>query len=155
MRDVLQQSITIMNVKEYQKVIYPSEVVVYDSSGRRVVACPTEQEADEYIEEKVKWNVGSIIRQLRRDKNMTIDELSEAVGKSVSHITQVEEGTRRISIDLLYALVTELDTDANTILAIQNKQGNISVDEELRKLSPEMRTYFSQQFVQMIKEIPN
>ena len=97
------------------------------------------------------WNVGSIIRQLRRDKNMTIDELSEAVGKSVSHITQVEEGTRRISIDL----VTELDTDANTILAIQNKQGNISVDEELRKLSPEMRTYFSQQFVQMIKEIPN
>jgi hypothetical protein len=67
----------------------------------------------------------------------------------------VEEGTRRISIDLLYALVTELDTDANTILAIQNKQGNISVDEELRKLSPEMRTYFSQQFVQMIKEIPN
>ena len=43
------------------------------------------------------WNVGSIIRQLRRDKNMTIDELSEAVGKSVSHITQVEEGTRRIS----------------------------------------------------------
>ena len=56
---------------------------------------------------------------------------------------------------LLYALVTELDTDANTILAIQNKQGNISVDEELRKLSPEMRTYFSQQFVQMIKEIPN
>ena len=101
------------------------------------------------------WNVGSIIRQLRRDKNMTIDELSEAVEKSVSHITQVEEGTRRISIDLLYALVTELDTDANTILAIQNKQGNISVDEELRKLSPEMRTYFSQQFVQMIKEIPN
>ena len=101
------------------------------------------------------WNVGSIIRHLRRDKNMTIDELSEAVGKSVSHITQVEEGTRRISIDLLYALVTELDTDANTILAIQNKQGNISVDEELRKLSPEMRTYFSQQFVQMIKEIPN
>lgn len=54
MRDVLQQSITIMNVKEYQKVIYPSEVVVYDSSGRRVVAWPTEQEADEYIEEKVK-----------------------------------------------------------------------------------------------------
>ena len=101
------------------------------------------------------WNVGSIIRQLRRDKNMTIDVVSEAVGKSVSHITQVEEGTRRISIDLLYALVTELDTDANTILAIQNKQGNISVDEELRKLSPEMRTYFSQQFVQMIKEIPN
>ncbi|MFR6560857.1 MAG: hypothetical protein ACLUR5_01725 [Eubacterium ventriosum] len=43
-------------------------------------------------------------------------------------------------------MVTELDTDANTILAIQNKQGNISVDEELRKLSPEMRTYFSQQF---------
>lgn len=124
MRDVLQQSITIMNVKEYQKVIYPSEVVVYDSSGRRVVAW-SDRAGSGWVHRgkgKVKyegWNVGSIIRQLRRDKNMTIDELSEAVGKSVSHITQVEEGTRRISIDLLYALVTELDTDANTILAIQ------------------------------------
>lgn len=38
--------------------------------------------------------------------------------------------------------LTELDTDANTILAIQNKQGNISVDEELRKLSPENEDIF-------------
>lgn len=43
-----------MNAKEYQKVIYPSEVVIYDSKGRRVVACPTEKEADEYIKERIK-----------------------------------------------------------------------------------------------------
>ena len=45
-----------MDVKEYRKVIYPSEVVIYDSKGRRVVACPTEEEADEYIEEHTKSN---------------------------------------------------------------------------------------------------
>lgn len=27
------------------------------------------------------WNVGSTIRRLRKEKNMTIEELSEAVGK--------------------------------------------------------------------------
>ena len=50
----MQQSTTIMNANEYKKVIYPTEVVIYDSSGRRVVACPTEKEADEYIEEAKK-----------------------------------------------------------------------------------------------------
>ena len=28
------------------------------------------------------WNVGSTIRRLRKEKNMTIEEFSEAVGKS-------------------------------------------------------------------------
>lgn len=100
------------------------------------------------------WNVGCVIRKLRKEKNMTIDDLSEAVGKSASHITQLEEGNRRLSIDLLYALITEFDTDANTILAIQGKQTENSIDEELKRLSPEMRNYFSNQFMHMIREIP-
>ena len=38
------------------------------------------------------WNVGSTIRRLRKEKNMTIEELSEAVGKSPSHIAQNRAG---------------------------------------------------------------
>lgn len=30
-------------------IIYHSEVVVYDSSNKRLVGCPTEEEAIEYI----------------------------------------------------------------------------------------------------------
>ena len=81
------------------------------------------------------WNAGQAIRELRIEKNMTIENLSEAVGKSVSHITQLEEGNRKMSIDLLYALISVLETDANTVLAIPAVQETeeTSIDAELKK----------------------
>ena len=36
----------------YTYRVYGSETVVYDKKGRRVVACPTEAEALEYIKEQ-------------------------------------------------------------------------------------------------------
>lgn len=101
------------------------------------------------------WNAGQAIRELRREKNMTIENLSEAVGKSVSHITQLEEGSRKMSIDLLYALISVLGTDANTILAIPTvKEEKTSIDAELKKLDPVMREYLSQEFMHMISQAP-
>lgn len=102
------------------------------------------------------WNAGQAIRELRRQKNMTIEVLSEAVGKSVSHITQMEEGNRKMSIDLLYALITVLGTDANTILAIPTVKvvKETSIDAELEKLNPVMRGYLSKEFMHMISQAP-
>lgn len=44
-----------MNVDEntFTYVIYDSDVVIYDEAGGRVVSCPTELEALEYIMEKI------------------------------------------------------------------------------------------------------
>ena len=39
------------NDKRYRIIPYPSEHVVVDRAGSKVVSCPTEQEAREYIEE--------------------------------------------------------------------------------------------------------
>ena len=39
------------NDKKYRIIPYPSEHVVEDGAGNKVVSCPTEQEAREYIEE--------------------------------------------------------------------------------------------------------
>ena len=40
-----------MENKKYWIIPYPSEHVVVDSAGNKVAACPTEQEAWEYIKE--------------------------------------------------------------------------------------------------------
>lgn len=40
-----------MGNKKYQIIPYPSEHVVVDGAGNKVVSCPTEQEAQEYIAE--------------------------------------------------------------------------------------------------------
>ena len=39
------------NDRKYKIIPYPSEHVVEDGAGNKVVSCPTEQEAVEYIEE--------------------------------------------------------------------------------------------------------
>ena len=74
--------------------------------------------------------VGKFIAKLRKEKNMTIEELSEAVGKSPSHIAQIEQGSRRLGINLLYELITVLETDANTILVVHRKNSELSIDKE-------------------------
>ena len=38
-------------VPPYSYRVYGAETVVYDRKGKRVVACPTEKEAQEYIKE--------------------------------------------------------------------------------------------------------
>lgn len=35
-------------------IIYDNETVIYDSKGRRVISCPTETEAREYIADRLK-----------------------------------------------------------------------------------------------------
>lgn len=104
------------------------------------------------------WNVGQSIRRLRHENKMTIEQLSEAVGKSVSHITQLEEGRRKMSIDLLYELLTVFETDANNILALKHDKDNSvvtnSVDLELSKLNPMMKNYLENQFISMIRNAP-
>lgn len=37
--------------KKYRIIPYPSEHVIEDGAGNKVVSCPTEQEAREYIKE--------------------------------------------------------------------------------------------------------
>lgn len=45
-------SVTPMNNdKKYKIIPYPSEHVIVDGAGNKVVSCPTEQETREYIKE--------------------------------------------------------------------------------------------------------
>lgn len=41
----------LMNDRKYWIIPYPSEHVVVDGAGNKIVSCPTEQEAVEYIKE--------------------------------------------------------------------------------------------------------
>lgn len=102
--------------------------------------------------------VGQVLRNLRIEKRMTIEKFSEVVDKSPSHINQIELGSRKMSIDLLYAFMTALDTDANCVLGIpykiRNTQNCISVDEKLMRLNEGQRNYLTNIFVEMIEKIP-
>ena len=44
-------AVLMKNDRKYKIIPYPSEHVVEDGAGNKIVSCPTEQEAREYIKE--------------------------------------------------------------------------------------------------------
>lgn len=48
------------------------------------------------------YSVGPVVRQLRLDRKMTIDKVSELTGLSNSSIQQIEQGGRNLSMKSLY-----------------------------------------------------
>ena len=95
--------------------------------------------------------------KLRKERNMTVEDLSAELGVSTSHINQIEQGCRKMSVDLLYKLMDVLNVDANTLLAVPemlNVGFNISIDEELYELPQEQQKYLKNLFLQMIRKFP-
>ncbi len=44
-------AVPMRNERKYRIIPYPSEHVVVDGAGNKVMSCPTEQEAWEYVQE--------------------------------------------------------------------------------------------------------
>ena len=91
--------------------------------------CIGRENQEEYMEYK-GLAVGNTIKSLRIKKNVSVFELAYRAKISQSHVYQLEEGSNKMSIDLLYRLMDALDTDANTILGIKENNEN-SVEGKL------------------------
>lgn len=103
------------------------------------------------------FTAGQAVRDLREAKGWTIEKLAEEVDKSESHIHQLELGSRKMSIELLFALMGTFGTDANTILGVQDRECSteeISIDIMLERLPEMQREYLKWQFIRMIEEFP-
>jgi len=95
--------------------------------------------------------VGPRLRELRKSKKLTLDELSEMTGLSVSTLKQLEQGGRRMSIRSLYLLMSAYQCDANTLLNIStNKEINV-LDLELNKLQSGKREKCRMVFKEIIE----
>ncbi len=100
---------------------------------------------------------GQAIRDLREAKGWSIERLAEEVDRSESHIHQLELGNRKMSIELLFALMGTFGTDANTVLGVEDKECSaeeISIDAMLERLPKEQQEYLKRQFIRMIEEFP-
>ena len=58
------------------------------------------------------------IRTLRRENNLTLKELSEKTGLSISFLSQVENGTSSLAITSLKKIADALNVPINTFLEI-------------------------------------
>lgn len=61
--------------------------------------------------------VGARIRTLRKDRNMSIQQLSKLLGISQQHQSRHELGEMRIHVDTLYSISQILDFDIQEIMS--------------------------------------
>ena len=101
-------------------------------------------------------SIGNRIRNLRKDKKLSLYQVSEKTGLSQSSITQVEQGGRNLSMKSLYLLMDVYGCDANTILSISRDSdldsNKDSIDSRLKELPEEQQKYLKQTFLYMLDQ---
>ena len=96
------------------------------------------------------YKIGPVIRDIRKDKGLLIEEVAAKTGISVSTLGQVEQGGRNLSMKNLYMLMDVYETDANTLLAIDATSD--SLDSKLRELPVDKQEYLRKTFNFMIEQ---
>ena len=99
------------------------------------------------------YTVGPNLRQLRKDKKLSVYQVSELTGLSNSSINQIEQGGRSLSMNGLYLLMDAYQCDANKLLNIEETDKNEdSIDSRLSELPVEQQNYLRHTFEFMIEQ---
>ena len=103
------------------------------------------------------YTVGPNLRQLRKDKKLSVYQVSELTGLSNSSINQIEQGGRGLSMNGLYLLMDAYQSDANKLLNIEEtdtkmKKNEDSIGSRLSELPVEQQNYLRHIFEFMIEQ---
>lgn len=79
-------------------------------------------------------SIGQKVKQMRLKKGATQEQLAEAVGVGVTHISHMENGTGLVSLKVFLAIVNYLDCSADEILCKEIKADRLIVDNWLAEL---------------------
>ena len=100
--------------------------------------------------------IGARIKDARKSKGMTQENLAESLEVSVGYVSQVERGVTKISLDLLGAISTVLEKDLSYFVCetgtdSPNYMGG-ELTEELKLLSEENRRIVDAVIKAMLEE---
>ncbi len=79
-------------------------------------------------------SIGSQIRKKRKQRGLTQEQLAEAVGVGVTHISHLETGVGTVSLKVFIALVNFLDCSVDELLCKDVKTARPIVDSWLSEL---------------------
>jgi len=68
--------------------------------------------------------IGKVVKEVRRKKNITQEQLADRTELSISHIRNIESGNTKIGLDAVIKIANELDTSVDIILqgSLKNKR---------------------------------
>ena len=79
-------------------------------------------------------SIGQKVKQIRTGKGVTQEELAEAVGVGVTHISHLETGSGTVSLKVFLAIVNYLECSADEILCKEITTARPIVDSWLTEL---------------------
>ena len=77
------------------------------------------------------FTIGGLLQEIRLERNKTQADMAEELEVSLAHYAK---GTNRMSLDLLFKIMTVLDVDANAIL-LYGKNGIHRVENVVARMS--------------------
>lgn len=97
--------------------------------------------------DKIK-KIGKRIRHLRKNNNITQEQLAEMIDVSVPYISNIENGKVTTSAEIIVRLTQALDTSADTILCLDGGD-----DESQAKILARMINHCNKGEMEQILEI--
>ena len=79
-------------------------------------------------------SIGQKVKQIRLNKGVTQEQLAEAVGVGVTHISHLETGSGTVSLKVFLAIVNYLECSADEILCKEINTARPIVDNWLVEL---------------------
>lgn len=75
-----------------------------------------------------KYIVGDVLRCVRKNNNMTQREMAEKLDVSYIHYSKIEQGERKLQIELMFKIIDMFDVDANLFLGKIKTGGGEELD---------------------------
>lgn len=98
----------------------------------------------------IKSQLGQRIREIRKSKNMTQEQLVEKIGSDTNNLSKIENGKKFMSAEKLVKIAQALDVDIKELFDF----GHITSDVELKKqINSQLDTFNSNQLKCIYKMI--
>lgn len=100
-------------------------------------------------------DIGSRIRAVRLDRKMTQEQLAEAVGVGVTHISHIETGNSIPSLQVMIDIINALGCSADELLCIEVEQARPLLDSWLSELVADCDTTEVKLITDMVVSLKN
>ena len=104
------------------------------------------------MSENIK-DVGARIREARKSKRLSQNELAEMINISPSHMSDIENGKKTIKLDILMRLTEALQVSADWLLRTDIPSVTSIHAQELAALLSDCSPSESQSLIKMLKEM--
>lgn len=94
--------------------------------------------------------VGARIRKIRTDHNLTQEALAELVGISTSHVSNIETGTKQISLSTLIKLANSLKVSVDELLFDNVIHSNSKYEKEIMRYLEDCSDYEVRHIIDLI-----